>query len=56
MLPTEETATVEPPERVEGVAVTAQLTVSMPSACVAIGRGERGRERVLVWNKGGIKR
>ena len=34
VVPTEATATVEPPERVEGVAVTCQLAVSMPSACV----------------------
>lgn len=49
MLPIEETARVEPPERVEGVAVTAQLTVSTPSACFAIGReGKVGGKSVSV--------
>lgn len=52
MLPTEETATVEPPERVEGVAVTAQLTVSMPSACVAIRRGEKGEGKSVSVEQG----
>lgn len=41
VVPTEETAMVEPPERVEGVAVTFQLAVSMPSAW-GKERGEEG--------------
>lgn len=41
VVPTEETAMVEPPERVDGVAVTFQLAVSMPSAW-GKERGEEG--------------